>query len=118
MSKLLPGNNNGQGGPAQAARKAPVATSNPQFQPYSILRSMWKQKWAAAVPKRVVYWDSQETVEIAGLCVGCDVNGTSRPVALAEAKPVGFAVGGEGEDRVAGQQAVGSTKIPRWRTRL
>ena len=36
----------------------------------------------------------------------------SGPIALAEAKPVGFAVGGEGEDRLAGEQAVGLVKIP------
>ena len=45
--------------------------------------------------------------------VGSDVNGTSRPFAAAEAEPVGFAVGGEGEDRVAGERAVGLVKIPR-----
>ena len=50
--------------------------------------------------------------------VSSDVNGTSLPVAAADPEPVGFAVGGEGEDRVAGQRAVGRVKIPggrRWR---
>lgn len=42
-----------------------------------------------------------------------DVNGTSRLFAAAEAEPVGFAVGGEGEDCVVGQRAVGLVKIPR-----
>ncbi len=41
-----------------------------------------------------------------------DVNGRSRSIAAAEAEPVDFAVGGEGEDRVAGQRAVCASKIP------
>lgn len=39
---------------------------------------------------------------------GSHVNGTSRPIAPADAKPVRFAVGGEGEDRIAGQRTVAS----------
>ena len=42
-----------------------------------------------------------------------DVDGTSRPFAAAETKPVGFAGGGEGEDRIAGQRAVGLGEIAR-----
>ena len=37
------------------------------------------------------------------------VYGTSRPIALAEAKPVD----GKDEDRVAGEQAVGGAKLPK-----
>ena len=40
-----------------------------------------------------------------------DANGTSRAIAEAETEPVGFAVGGEGEDRVASERAVGLGKI-------
>jgi len=32
--------------------------------------------------------------------IGSEVDGASRPIALAEAKPVGFAAGGEGEPQV------------------
>ena len=49
MSKLLPGQGSGtSSGPTQAARKTPATALNPQFQPYSVLRAIWKQKYAAA----------------------------------------------------------------------
>ena len=49
MSKLLPGQGPGNSnGSAAAARKPPATALNPQFQPYSVLRAMWKQKYAAA----------------------------------------------------------------------
>ncbi len=44
MSKLLPGQTHAA---AQAARKASALAGNPQFQPYSLLRAMWKQKLPA-----------------------------------------------------------------------
>ena len=41
------------------------------------------------------------------------VNGTSRPIAAADAKPVGFAVVCESKNRVAGQRAVGLVETTR-----